>query len=183
MPNPWVLLAFLLLLIGAAGGGVVYGHHVGEDAQAATDNVKIATLNTTISTMQQDAAAATIKHDVDVAAAEHAGQDALARQIAEDDQELQNAAIAFTKSAAALRAGTSKLRIKLAAGSCSTSSGVVPQGTTTTTGSNGANTAQVDGSTAADLGQYAVADVNAIIGNLTKLQDYATTVQTLCNGK
>jgi hypothetical protein len=180
--NPWTLLGGLLLLIAVAAGSYLEGHSHGVDAQTVKDNTTIAGLKSTISTMQHDAAQAALKHDADVAAAEQEGAANVAKTTANTNQAVKDQHDTDQKTIDCMRRGGCGLRISKPAGCGTAGRSPVPGTQPTAPGSDGAGTVALDGGTSADLDTYAVDDVNKIIGNLTKLQDYASQAQVLCNG-
>jgi hypothetical protein len=180
--SPWNILAAVLLAIGLFVGGFFYGKHVGADGQAVQDNTTIGNLNATISTMRRDAAQAALKHDADVAAAEQEGAANVAKTTANTNQAVKDQHDTDQKTIDCMRRGGCGLRISKPAGCGTASRSPVPGTQPTAPGSDGTGTVALDGGTSADLDTYAVDDVNKIIGNLTKLQDYASQAQVLCNG-
>jgi prophage endopeptidase len=103
MPNPWILLAFVLALIAAGLGGEYDGNKRGINSERvawqAKDNKELADANTKILQLENDARAK-----------EQAHADALASIATNYEQELQNAENTRKADVTAARSGALRLR-------------------------------------------------------------------------
>jgi hypothetical protein len=181
--NPWAIVGGLVIAAVLAGAGLLEGHRIGQNEQAVKDNATIANLERTISTMQNDANEAALKHNAAVAAAEQGTQKQLEIQAENLLKEAADEKAKDDADKARLRAGTDRLRVALASGSCAASGGSVPGAAAAAGQPDGAGSPALDGAVAAHLESYAVSDFNAVARQIKGLQDYALQAQALCNGK